>query len=339
MAKRANAKLIGGFVIGAVGLAIIGALAFGGSQILTKKEGAVLFFQGSLSGLDKGSPVTFRGVRIGSVTDVSILYDVPKATLNIPVHIEIEPERVRIVSGQRGIKNIKTLVARGLKAQLQSVSLVTGQTAVDFDFHPEVPIRLVGAERGVLELPTVPSSIDILKANVTSLLAKINQLPLDQLGTQMLDMTRTGNDTLKSLQAVLNDTSARLDALSGSLLKVLDQADLTLNEARSRLQLRPGEPMQKLNDTLDSAQRLVTETDRNLPQVFAAAKQVMRTATNALSQADSMLSAAQRSISPTSPLYFELNGTLRELRSAATAIRVFAEYIQRNPSAFVTGKQ
>jgi paraquat-inducible protein B len=339
MAKRTNAKLIGGFVTGAIGLVIVAALVFGGSQFLSTKDKAVLFFQGSLSGLDAGSPVTFRGVKIGTVTSVGILYDVPKAELEIPVHIEIEPEQVQIVNGARGIKNIKTLVARGLKAQLQSVSLVTGQTAVDFDFHPEVPIRLMGLERGMLELPTVPSTIDILKANVSALLAKINKLPLDQLGTQMLDMTRTGNDTLKSLQAVVNDTGARLDALSDSLLKVLDQANLTLTEARSRLQLRPGEPMQKLNDTLDSTKRLVDNADRNLPQLLAAAHQVLKAATSALNQADSMLSAAQRSISPSSPLYFELNGTLRELRSAATAIRVFAEYIQRNPSAFVTGKQ
>src|ERR1700757_854761 len=128
MAKRANAKLIGGFVTGAIGLVIAAVLVFGGSQFLTKKDKAVLFFQGSLSGLDAGSPVTFRGVKIGTVTSVGILYDVPKAELEIPVHIEIEPEHVQIVSGARGIKNIKTLVARGLKAQLQSVSLVTGQT-------------------------------------------------------------------------------------------------------------------------------------------------------------------------------------------------------------------
>src|ERR1700757_1633391 len=184
MAKKANAKLIGGFVAGAIVLVIVGALAFGGAQFFAKKRAAVLFFQGSLSGVDKGSPVTFRGVKIGTVTNVSILYDVTKAVLRIPVHIEIDLEKVQIVSGQRNERNIKTLVERGLRAQLQSVSLVTGQTAVDFDFRPDMPIRLVGAEPGALELPTIPSSIDILKANVTDLLAKVNKLPLDQISAQ-----------------------------------------------------------------------------------------------------------------------------------------------------------
>src|SRR5262252_325114 len=103
MAKRANAKAIGGFVIGAIGLAIAALLVFGGSQFFARKAQAVLFFQGSLSGLDVGSPVTFRGVKIGTVTGVSILYDVPKATLTIPVHIEIDLDKVNIVRGTRGL--------------------------------------------------------------------------------------------------------------------------------------------------------------------------------------------------------------------------------------------
>ena len=161
MAKKANAKLIGGFVAGAIVLVIVGALAFGGAQFFAKKRAAVLFFQGSLSGVDKGSPVTFRGVKIGTVTNVSILYDVTKAVLRIPVHIEIDLEKVQIVSGQRNERNIKTLVERGLRAQLQSVSLVTGQTAVDFDFRQMLihagPVRF--AVRGLKHTCAPPSAI------------------------------------------------------------------------------------------------------------------------------------------------------------------------------------
>ena len=339
MAKRANAKLIGGFVLGAIGLLIGAALVFGGGQFFARRDRAVLFFQGSLSGLDVGSPVTFRGVKIGTVTSVGILYDVPKQTLTIPVHIEIDVDKVHIVRGARGLNNIKTLVARGLKAQLQSVSLVTGQTAVDFDFHPNTPIHLVGAEPGVLELPTVPSSIDVLKANLTDLMAKINRMPLDQISAELLDASRAGKDTLNSLNSFVQESGPQIKTLSGSLQKVLDQADQAVQEVQARLQLQPGEPLQKLNDTLDSAQRLVNNTDRDLPQLLASAQVVLRTATGTLKQAEATLTAAQRSISPTSPLYFELNSMLRELRSAAASVRVFAEYMQRNPSAFINGNQ
>ena len=72
MARKANSKLIGGFVVGATALSIVGMLVFGGGQFLKPKENLILFFQGSLAGLDVGSPVTFRGVKVGSVTSIVI---------------------------------------------------------------------------------------------------------------------------------------------------------------------------------------------------------------------------------------------------------------------------
>ena len=148
MAKRANPKLIGGFVIGAIALVMIGVIAFGGSQFLAPKDKAVLFFSGSsLSGLDVGSPVTFRGVKIGSVTGLVIKYDVDKQTLRIPVYIAIEVNKIQVISGKRDIKNLQTLVERGLRAQLVVQSLVTGQANIEFDPYAHVAPEIVDALR------------------------------------------------------------------------------------------------------------------------------------------------------------------------------------------------
>jgi paraquat-inducible protein B len=339
MARKTNPKLIGGFVLGAIALVIIGALAFGGGQFLKPKAPAVLFFQGSLSGLDIGSPVTFRGVKVGTVTDMIIKYDVAKQALRIPVRIELDLDKFQIVSGTRDVKNIDALVARGLRAQLQSVSLVTGQTGINFDFHPDTPVRLLGAEPGAKELPTIPSDIDLLKANVSGLLAKISKLPLEQLSSQMLDAVQGADKLLKDLQAVVSDVGGQVKPLSDSLLATSNQAGLTLKELQSSVELREGEPMQNLNQTLADARKLVANVDRNLPQLLAAAGKVLKTTTAALDQAELTLRAAQRSISPDSSLYFELNRTLREVRSAASQLGVLAEYLQRNPNALLTGKQ
>jgi paraquat-inducible protein B len=87
---------------------------------------------------------------------------------------------LQFVSGEHNAgKNVPELIARGLRGQLQTVSLVTGQAIIDFNFYPDTPVRLFGAEAGVMELPTIPSDIEQLKVNVTSLLAKINKLPLE----------------------------------------------------------------------------------------------------------------------------------------------------------------
>ena len=166
MSKRANPKLIGGFVLGAIALVIIGLLAFGSGQYFAPKGRAVLYFAGSLAGLDVGSPVTFRGVKVGTVTKIVIQYDTREQKLRIPVFIEINPEKFQIITGKRSETDIKELVQRGLRAQLQVQSLVTGQTSVDFDFYPDTPIHLVAVETAEMELPTIPSNIDMLKANL-----------------------------------------------------------------------------------------------------------------------------------------------------------------------------
>ena len=144
MAKQTNPKLIGAFVIGAIALVIAGILAFGGSQYFTAKIKVVVFFPGaSLSGLDVGSPVTFRGVKIGQVTSIVIRYDVARQKLRVPIRLELDSARMQFVSGEHNPgKDIPELIARGLRGQLQTVSLVTGQTTLDFNFYPDTPVRL-----------------------------------------------------------------------------------------------------------------------------------------------------------------------------------------------------
>lgn len=324
MAKRSNPKLIGGFVLGAIALLIVGILAFGGGQYFRPKAKGVLYFEGSLSGLEIGSPVTFRGVKVGAVTNIVIQYDVDKQVLHIPIYVEVEPDRIQVVSGERKASNIKALIDRGLRAQLQVQSLVTGQVSVDLDFHPETPARFVGAEPGVVEVPTVPSSIDVLKANVASVLGKINQLPLEQISAEILTLLRDADQTVKGGQdaiadarTLLKNLDSQVGPLSSSVIATSDQA----------------------NHALADAQKLIQDTDADLPKLVSAALLVMSKAGAALDQADATLRGAQRVLKPDSPMYVEINQTLVDLRATAAAIRAFAEYIQRNPNALLTGKK
>ena len=326
MAKKTNPKLIGGFVIGAIVLALVGVIAFGGSKFLTSTQKAVLYFSSSsLAGLDVGAPVTFRGVRIGSVTGVVIHYDVDKQTLRIPVYIEVELDRIQVVSGARNVKNFQALVDRGLRGQLAVQSFVTGQASIDFNFHPGTPINLVGGEPGMIELPTIPSDIDLLKANVTSVLQKIAALPLEQIASEALA-------TVKSANGMVGNLNAQVQPLSDDLKSTLDQATLTLKEAHARLELRDGEPIQNLNNTLTDAQQLIDDLKTN---VGPLAKNALAT----LTQAQHTLLAAQNTVSPDSALYFELNRTLHDVQTMSNSIRAFADYMQRHPDALLTGKR
>ena len=156
MSKQANKTLIGAFVVGAVALVIVGILAFGSGQFMKNMRKYVLYFDGSIKGLSVGAPVVFRGVKVGSVTDIKVRFEGEDFAVRTPVFVEIDPDRISSDFSEREAalylrklrlnKMVDLLIKRGLRAQLQSQSLVTGQLLVALDFYPDKPINLVGGE-------------------------------------------------------------------------------------------------------------------------------------------------------------------------------------------------
>jgi paraquat-inducible protein B len=334
MAKKTNPKLIGGFVVGAIALLVAGVIAFGGGKFFTQQREAVVFFSGaSLSGLDVGSPVTFRGVKIGAVTRVVLQYDIANQHLHVPVFITIEPDKFQITSGTRDEeRNLPLLVERGLRAQLVVQSLVTGQASVDFDFHPGTPVNLVGTEKGVRELPTVPSDIDMLKANVSEVLKKISALPLNQIADHSLEAVKSANQ-------LLTNFNRQATQIAGDVNTVSQEATLMLRDVRSRLALQAGEPMQNLNEALVDARRLINNVDKSVAPVAKGVDQMIKASLGALDEAQRTFVAAQGTVSPDSTLYFQLVQTLRSVQGASGSIRAFADYLQRHPDALLVGKR
>src|SRR5262245_32214414 len=135
MGKKANPTVIGLFVVGALALAVAGVVVFGSGEFFKHTEEFVMFFPGSMNGLSPGAPVKFKGVDIGRVTNIKLVLhreadEAPnEQTLTIPVYVQTDPSKI-VVDGQRlemtDPKNLKALIKRGMRAQLQSQSLVTG---------------------------------------------------------------------------------------------------------------------------------------------------------------------------------------------------------------------
>jgi len=349
MSTRANPKVIGGFVVGAIALAIAGLIIFGGGQFFKKAVPMVMFFQGSVGGLAVGAPVTFDGVKIGQVTQVQPIYDAAKQDVLIPVYIELDTP-IKTVGPEAGtvLANLDELIKDGLRAQLVSESMITGQQSVNLSFfNPNKnPIKLVGLVPGLRELPTVPSSIDRLKANLQNFLNTLNKMPLEEIGNKVDDTLTTLNQTLtdadvllkhvdKAVQPTLDDAQAAM----AEAKTALQNADGLVTELRERIAMKPGQPLQTVSDTLNTYRLLGQHLDAQIQPLSGDAQAMLKKLTATLDQAYSLVETLQRDVARNPALLSEVTSTLREFKSAAISIRALADFLRNNPNSLLTGKR
>ncbi len=163
MSKKANKTMIGIFVVGAVALLVIAITVFGSGEFFRQSDKYVVFFEGSIKGLSEGAPVIFRGVRIGSVRDISLLYDPKTKNVLIPVIIDVELSRVQGIPEKIGYPNYAAFIKKGLRARLEIQNFITGQLMLAFDYYPDKPVIMHDVAMPYPELPALPISPDIFK--------------------------------------------------------------------------------------------------------------------------------------------------------------------------------
>src|SRR5262245_33268024 len=352
MRKRANPAVIGGFVVSAVALIVIAVLLLGSGRFLTEQRTYVLYFQDSVEGLSVGAPVTQQGVRIGSVRDIQVQYLRWQGEFRMPVFIDIEPGRVKEVGvgdGPRagGAAFVKFLIERGLRAQLHLDSLVTGQLSVQLGFHPGTPVRLVGDEGQVPEIPTIPTTFDQVSASAQHLLERLEQLPLDQLFAHVL-RTVQGLDRLVNapeLPAALGSLDHSLTSLQHLLSRVEGQVPGLLDEM--------GGAAGTTRTLLTDVQRLVRQLDGHITPLAGSVKETLGTARatlrdgqQVLRHVDGRVARLGDGLEDTSKVaqqtlvqaQRQLDDPLREVTAAARALRLLADYLERNPNALLLGK-
>jgi paraquat-inducible protein B len=207
----------------------------------TEKKHYILHFDGSIRGLTVGAPVEFRGIRIGQVADIKPAWDFETLSPKITVLIETEPQRWENRGEERvdSKKEIDMLVAKGLRAQLKTGSLLTGQLFVDLDFHPDAPEAQAKFEGQFTELPTIPAPLQLIATRVSSLLSKIETVPIEKIG----------KDLEATLENVKNITA------SAELIQAVKALNQTLQETRELMQNLNTNVAPTITSTLDQAQQ------------------------------------------------------------------------------------
>jgi paraquat-inducible protein B len=252
-------------------------------------------------------------VKIGNVREIRLSYDRNIKDVVMPVILRIQPNRT---AGRRSFDQIlEQLVQRGLRAQLQTPSLLTGKAIVALDMFPDQPGYV--REPNEVELPaipSVPSRIDQAANLLNDLVADVRELPLRELidsatlamqGIERLSRSDDLNQGLRSLASTL----ANLDRLS------------------QRLETQ-------LPTLLSSAQRSSGELNATLGEIRQASAGLRQT----LEQTNALLGDGRRSLGPESELQYQLNTTLQELGRASKALQRTAESLEQQPQALIFGK-
>jgi paraquat-inducible protein B len=210
----------------------------------------VAYFSGSVAGLGPGSPVTFQGLRIGQVKSVDMVYDAGTNTVRAPVRFEVEPQRIKNIDGvaKNGpLANVRQLVASGLRAQIQKANLLTGQSEVALIILPNAPKADVTLQDNEIVFPTSSGAFDSITTTVSDLLAKINNLPFDQMSASLtstlsgLSNLTNGSQTKQAVASLAATLAAsqtlvkQLDTQAGPALKSLPALTAQLNSAAGNL--------------------------------------------------------------------------------------------------------
>jgi paraquat-inducible protein B len=339
MKSKATPTLIGAFILGAIALVALG-LIFMTPILRASRATPVIFnFDAGVTGLQVGAPITFRGVKVGEVTNIRAAYN-PQAKLFLfPVEgrlterIEILGRRERDMPEQELASVRKEVVEQfGLRARLEVISFVTGLQRVQLDFEPGTPVDFHGgAPQGWWEIPTLPSRTQELEEFLTGLpigeivtdlrlvLENLNDVlgPPDAKDRRNVrDMLAAATGALTQVEKSVPRVASSLDSTAAAAKRTLAEGTLTLEQVR----VTAAAAEKRVNTVADAVNRIAESGDKTL----VGAQHTLRNIENLTSE--------------TSPLIYELQTALKEVAAAARSIRLLATEIEKRPDALIRGR-
>ncbi|MBE7637235.1 MCE family protein [Sneathiella sp. P13V-1] len=276
----------------------------------------VLYFDGSVSGLEVGAPVEFKGIQIGTVRDISLQLEHNSGEYAIPVVINIEPQRIRVkadptlpndpaTSQNARRRALESLIKRGLRARLKSNNFLTGQLIVDLDLFPEREARYYAEGSDIPEIPTLPTELEEITTSLTKLIEKVEKMPIDRLSISL-------TETAEGLQEIITEgqiteTIKEIRGVAKSVTSIIGKVDK--------------ETLPRINEAVDDGRKTLAEIDKTL------------------NNASTLFKTADNTLADGSPLKYDLSIMLRELAAASRSVRNLAEFLERNPSSLLSGKK
>jgi paraquat-inducible protein B len=337
MKTKVSPSIVGAFVIGAMVLAVGALFSFGGVNFFSKPQRFVVFFDESVHGLDQGSQVKLRGVRVGRVIDLNIRYDAQRNRSVIAVICEFSKN---VLSDERGEPinvsdraELQAMIDRGLRARLEVQALATGMLFVGLNFMDpkENPPTPGVSDPRYLVVPFVSSAIVEFQASITEILSNLKKIDFAGIS--------------KGLTALLTDIPKRLDAVDlKGMTEQWKKTGAQFEQTGARFEsFANGPELKRMFDNLNGAvadlRATIAKLDAQIEpssQDLAATLAEARKTVQAFSET---ATAARVFIQSNAGVGDELAGTLEHLNEAADAVKRLADFLERNPNALITGRK
>jgi paraquat-inducible protein B len=327
---KVSPAVVGMFVLGALALGVIALLSFGGLSLFSKPQRFQVYFDESVHGLDLGSPVKLRGVRVGRVVDLAIHYDDVANRSEVAVTCELNRNVITDAQGTQlrvtGSQDVQTMVDRGLRAQLGVLGLATGLLFVELDFvdPKEYPAPRVGDESKYVVVPAMPSAISEAQASLSEILGDLKKVDFAGLSKELKAVLASANKKINELD--LKTLGDKVGHAADSVTAFVESAELK-------------QAVVNLNHTLLAAKAAVERLDGQIDPVSGELKQAMLAAQSAMKAIEATAGTTRGFVQQQNQLGDDLSIALRQIAEAATALDNLASAIERNPSSLVVGKK
>jgi paraquat-inducible protein B len=322
MSKKVNPTLIGFFIVAGVALGVGALLLMGATKLFSPTRECIVYFNESLNGLNEGAPVKYRGVTIGTVKRVMVHYNQGTNDYAMPVIIELQERMIEERLGEHteifSERALDERIKRGLRASLQSESLVTGVLYIDMRTNPRAP---------------APVYHQVVK--------KLPEIPTEPTEFQQM-FSKLANLDIKGLETNLNAVLAKVDTVLGSLKlgEITTEATNALHSVE-RLASSP-----EITNTLVSVRAAMERFEALAEKLNQRIDPVADGLTNTLAQANLALSQVRGAaenmrmlVSPDSPVRYNLDQALQQLAAAMESVASLADFLKQHPNSLITGRR
>ena len=317
MSEKPHTVAIGAFVLGAILIAVATVLLLMGSGFGTK-ETVVMVFDGSVKGLSVGAPLALRGVKVGEVTDIDLVLDTDTASATMIVEANFNKNNIR-QEGDPNVNLTEELIKSGLRAQLNTQSLLTGLLYIELDFHPKTAAHLVKINSPYLQIPTIETDLERFTKTLQNIdFSKLNK-QIENISSS-IDSLVSSKD-FQALPAGMNTTLTSLRELSTQL----------------QGQLATSGP--KLDILLDETSVTVNNANKELPQLSALVESNLAALNAAILTFQHGMTGIDALVSPDSAVLYQLNNALAEMTRAGRSLQSLASTLEEQPESVIIGKR